>query len=133
MKFRLKKIDHLTRYFLIGAILIFVGYVNRWNDTTFLLFTGPILYLALGLKKFINSLVVNFPSSERINFYLFLLPLTILYFGLIGFQIKKLFNERGFIRFVSLFAFLLFLTYIHYTAWKTLQGYFTPPPPPPAL
>ena len=127
LKFRLKKIDHLTRYFLIGAIVVFVGYIHQWQNNAFLLFVGPILYLAYGLRKFASSLVENFPSTEMINFYFFLLPLTFVYFGFVGFQIKKLCNERGVTRFVSLFAFLLFLAYIHYTAWKTLAGYFAAP------
>ena len=127
LKFRLKKISHLTRYFIIVSALIFLGHINHWHDNVFLLLIGPVLYLTDGLKKFILFTGWNPPSTETVKFYLFLLPLTFLYFGLVGFQIKKLYNEKGVTRFVSLFAFLLFLAYIHYTAWKTLTDYFAPP------
>ena len=124
MKFRLDKIHHLIRYFLVLSILAFVGYLKHWNDTICLLLVGPCLYLASGLKKIIVSYVWSVPSSLNVNLYGFLLPLTVLYFGLIGFQLKQLWNERGKIRIISLVFFIGFLLYIHYKSSQYLAGYF---------
>ena len=129
MAFSLKKIHHLIRYFVLLGIVIFVGYVKRWQDPLFLLLIGPALYLAYTLKQAVISLI-SLPPSEMINYYAFLMPVCLLYFGLLGFQLKQLWNERGKIRFVSLFALIVFVIYIHYSAWGNLSSYFFIPDPP---
>lgn len=126
MTFRLKKIHHLIRYFLLLGAGVFVGYLQRWNEDLTLLFIGPPLYLAYSLKKIIASYAGPLPPSQAVNHYAFLLPITLVYFGLIGFQLKQLYNERGFIRTLSLFALAGFLIYIHYMTWEYLLGFFTP-------
>ena len=124
-KLAFHKIHHLTRYFLLLAILVFVAFIRRWNEAIALVFIGPVLYLASGLKKFMGS-YFPVPSSAAFHHYALLLPLTLLYYGLIAFQLKQLWNERGVVKIATLAALLGFLVYIHFTTWKHLLGYFQP-------
>lgn len=119
----LHKIHHLIRYFILLGIVVFVGYFKELDNRIFLIFITPPIYLAHGLKTIISK---TFPisSSNDVNMYFFLLPVTLLYFGLIGFQLKQLWNERGTIKIAILFIFLGFLFYIHYVAWKNVMTYF---------
>jgi hypothetical protein len=125
MPIQFKTIHHLIRYFLLIGILAFAGFALKWNDAIFFSLIGPPLYLAFHLKQALTS-VVPIPSSPTVNNYAFILPITLIYFGLLGFQMKQLWNERGFIRILSLFALILFLLYIHFWCWKNLLGYTTP-------
>lgn len=118
------QIHHLIRYFFILGILAFVAYFKRWNDELALIPMGPPLYLTEALESFISPMV-GFPRTQTFIYYAFLLPLTILYYSLIGFQIKQLWNERGPIKIISLVALIAFIGYIHYTAWKNLSVIFS--------
>ena len=129
MAISLKKIHHLIRYFVIIGIAVFVGYLKRWQDEVFLILIGPALYLAYTLKALIASLVA-LPESEGLNYFGFLMPFCVFYFGLLAFFLKQLWNERGKIRFISLFALIAFVLYMHYAAWGSLSAYFLPPEPP---
>ncbi len=131
MALSLKKIHHLIRYFIIIGLIVFFGYIKHWHDDVFLILIGPVLYLTYTVKKGILS-VISLPESEILNFYGLLLPFCVLYFGLIGFQLKQLWNERGKIRFLSLFALIAFIAYLHYTSWKNLSGYLFAPAAPSA-
>ena len=131
MPFSLKKIHHLIRYFLAIGILVFVGYLKHWQDDLLLILIGPCLYLAYTAKIAIFSFI-SLPESKTLNDYFFLMPICILYFGLFGFQLKQLWNESGKIRFLSLFALITFVVYIHYTAWGNLSDYFLTPAAPAA-
>ncbi len=126
MKFQLKKIHHLIRYFLFFGIIAFIGYIQKWANGVFLPLLGPPLYMASGLKKLFVSYIWPLSSSKQINEYGFLLPMTLFYFGFLGFQLKQLWNERGKVRFLSIFIFILFLVYVHFSAWKYIAGYFVP-------
>ncbi len=118
----LQKVHHLIRYFVLVGIVVFVGYVKQLNDKIFLLFMAPPIYLAHGLKKIISG-TIALPSSQTVNIYFFLMPVTILYFGLIGFQLKQLWNERGTVKIGILILFVGFLGYIHYASWKNVLSY----------
>ena len=120
------QIHHLIRYFFLLGVLFFVAYVKRWSDDLSLILMGPPLYLTQALKTFVSSFV-GFPSSQTFIYYVFLLPVTMMYFGFIGFQIKQLWNEKGPIRFISLFALVGFLIYVHYLTWTNLSHYFALP------
>src|SRR5205823_3724054 len=85
--------------------------------------------LAYTVKDGIIS-ILPLPDSENLNYYGFLMPFCILYFGLLGFQLKQLWNERGKVRFLSLFALIAFVSYIHYISWKNLSNYFRVPDAP---
>lgn len=119
------QIHHLIRYFFLLGILFFVAYIKRWSDDLSLVLMGPALYLTQLIKTTAAS-VVSVPPNQNVVYYAFLLPVTILYYSFIGFQIKQLWNEKGPIRFISLFALIGFLVYIHFTTWKNLSAYFLP-------
>lgn len=121
---KLPKVHHLIRYFLILGILTFVGYVKQWMPQIFVIFVGPAIYLAYGLKKVVVQYVWSIPSSPNVQFYGLLLPMTLLYYGLVGFQLKQLWNERGKIRLLSLAVFIGFIVFIHYKSASALNGYF---------
>ena len=129
MGLSLKKIHHLIRYFVLLGIIVFVGYLKHWQDDLFLILVGPALYIAYTFKEAVSSLV-SIPRSEAIQYFGFLMPLCLLYFGLLGFQLKQLWNERGKVRFLSLFALISFVIYIHYAAWGNLSTYFLVPKTP---
>lgn len=120
------QIHHLIRYFFLFGILAFVAYLKRWSDDASLVLMGPPLYMTYGLKNVIGSFV-PLPSSQNVTYYAILLPITILYFSFIGFMMKQLWNEKGPVRFISLFALIVFLAYIHYVTWKNLSAYFAVP------
>lgn len=122
----LGQIHHLIRYFFVLGVISFVAYVKRWSDAVSLFIMGPPLYLSHGLKKILKD-YVNLPDTQTINYYAFLLPITVIYFSLMGFQLKQLWNETGKIRFISLFALIAFIAYIHYKAWGNLSAYFAIP------
>ncbi len=122
----LGQIHHLIRYFFLLGILAFVAYLKRWSDDITLVVMGPSLYLTYGIKSAVSS-IVALPSSQNFIYYAVLMPVTIVYFSFIGFQIKQLWNEKGPIRFISLFAMFSFLIYIHYVTWKNLSAYFAVP------
>lgn len=126
MFFPFKRIHHLIRYFFILGLLSFVGYIQQWKEELFLLILGPPIYLAAGLRKAAVSYLGDVSFTRTLHLYLFLLPVVLFYFGLLGFLLKQLWNERGFMRTFSLFALIVFLLYIHYTTWTNLLGYFNP-------
>lgn len=122
MKETLKHPEHLTRYFFIFGIVAFVGYTRRLHEEAFLALIGPSLYIAATAKSLINSFL-ELPSTQFMSYYAFLLPVCLIYFSFIGYQFKKLWNERGPIRIVVLTIFLAFIGYIHIIAYGHLLQY----------
>jgi hypothetical protein len=114
--------------FLVIGIIVFAGYQMSGGNLLFFLIIGPSIYFAHFLKTFamttlgFSPLIGTLPASA-VNDYVFLLPATLLYFGMIGFQIHQLLKEQGPIRHFSFLALLAFLGYIHYKAWTSLTGY----------
>src|SRR5262245_22943108 len=125
MRLKFQKVHHLIRYFLLIGGLTFTGYLSGWHDEIFLVFIGPPLYVAYGLNDLVNN-VLHLPSTYAITKIVFLAPISLRYYGLLGYQLKQLWNEHGIIRTVSLFALIAFILYIHHWAWHNLMGYFTP-------
>ncbi len=119
-------IHHLIRYFFVLGVLAFVAYIKRWSDGISMIIMGPPLYLSYGLKNLLSG-SLSIPNTQTVNYYGFLLPVTVLYFSIMGFQLKQLWNETGKIRFISLFALSVFILYIHFKAWSSLSAYLTPP------
>ncbi len=127
-RFSIRKIHHLIRYFVLAAILVFAAYVKEWNDGVVFFFIGPPVYLAYGLKSLIYQYLRMLPSSPNIDHFAFVLPVTLFYYGIIGFQVKLLLNERGLIRLLSIAALMVFIIYIHHWCRQDLMGYLTPNP-----
>ena len=120
------QIHHLIRYFFILGILAFVAFIKKWSDDLALIPMGPPIYLT-DLTERLISPAVGLPRTQNFIYYVFLLPITLFYFSLLGFQIKQLWNERGIIKYVSLVALLGFVFYIHLMAWKSLATLFVAP------
>jgi len=129
MHFLFKKGYHLVRYFLLFALLAFGAY--RFSDGNPLLLTimGPPIYLAYHFKNFLITYLALGPVLETLpvdpaNDFIFLLPITFIYFGVIGFQIKQIQKEQGLIRHITTLALLGFIGYVHYKAWDYLHAFF---------
>ena len=126
-KIRKLKIHHLIRYFVVLGLIASIGYANHWQDKIFLLLVGPILYLSAPLQNLIEKFVGPMNHSIVVNLYGIVMPITILYYGIIGFQLKQLWNEQGFVRLMSMFAMIGFILFVHYLSWTHLNGYFALP------
>ena len=126
MFFLLRQVRHLTRYFAVLGVLVFGLYWTNGQHSVALLLIGPPIFLANFIKSALSGLIeVNWTNS--IQDFGVLLPVTLLYYTILGFLIKKLWNERGFARSITLAALLGFLVFIHFMAWKTLTAYFKAP------
>lgn len=119
-----QRIHHLARYFGILAVVVFAGYQLPGLSYLFLPFVGPPLYLVAFLRGRIYFLEAVIPNKFFVNTFLLFFPLTVIYFGLIGFQIKNIVNERGRLGLVMLVVFLAFLGYIHFLAFRELSLYW---------
>lgn len=118
-----KRIKHLARYFGVLALLIYFGYYYT-NSHYLLVLLGPIFFIAYWLKTQGVAFLAMLPNEPFFNNYFLLLPITIIYFGLVGFQFKNLINERGKIRLISILVFIAFLVYIHYLSFQELHLYW---------
>jgi len=127
-----KRIKHLARYFGIFALVCLLGY-GAGLGRLFLIFLGPPLMFVYWLRVHANFLVMFIPHEPFFNNLFLFLPVTIIYFGLVGFQLKNIINERGKVRLLILVAFVAFIVFIHYLAYHEISLYwagsqkFSPP------
>ena len=118
-----KRIHHLARYSGVLGLLAFLGYRFTPYSDYFLSLVGPPIFVTYWLRVK-GTVVTHFiPNEPLFNDYLFLLPLTVLYFGYIGFQLKNILNERGKFRSLLLLVFTVFLIYVHRAAFQELRLY----------
>lgn len=122
MKDSLKHPEHLTRYFFIFGIIAFVGYTRRLHEQVFLALIGPSLYVAAAIKSTIGKFA-EIPSTQFMSYYAFLLPVCLIYYSFIGYQFKKLWNERGPVRLAVLTIFVGFVAYLHIITYGHLLQY----------
>ncbi len=127
-KSRIKAPSRVIRYFVLLGILVFAGYMLQWIAESWLAFIGPPLFLANTLQRLSPPLSSLMEISEDIRNYAFVLPLTMFYYGLVGFLFKQLLSERSRVGILSLLVFSVFIAYVHYTAWDYLTDYFVPYP-----
>lgn len=118
------RIHHLARYFGILALVCLFGYLFTPLSYLFLLFMAPAIFLTSLLRTYGGFLVGVLPDQPFFNNLFLLFPLTIIYFGLVGFQLKNILNESGKIRILVLILFILFLIYIHLFTFKELSLYW---------
>lgn len=123
MRFKLRKIHHLIRYFVLLGVAAFFAYLKQWNDEITFYVIGPPLYLGYFLKQLISG-YVSLPNYANFNHFAILLPVTVFYFGLLGTLLKILWNEYGGMRVPTLLAYWGFLIFIHYFAAQNLLAYF---------
>lgn len=122
--FSATRVNHLARYFGVLALVVFAGYQFLGLPYLFLPLVGPPLYLTALLRGRFRFLEVVIPNNFFVNTFLLFFPLTLIYFGLIGFQIKNIVNERGRLGLVMLIVFLAFLGYVHFLAFRELSLYW---------
>lgn len=115
----------MIRYFLVFSFGVFFAYWKGLLGKWALLLIGPILYLASFMKNLLGT-YVKLETGSPASLFGIVLPITLLYFGIASFLIKKLWAERGLIKVISLLGIIGFLGYIHYFSWVNLQGYFRP-------
>ena len=121
----LKKIHHLIRYTLLIGVISYIIYVMHLVDAINLFMIGPAVHIAYQFKEFLLGFLPLLPSSQVVDDTVFLLPVTLFYFGFVGFLIKTLLNERGRIRTISIVALILFLIFIHLQSGLSLLTYLT--------
>lgn len=119
-----KRIKHLSRYVGVLGVLFFTGYWYTDYSHQFLWTLAPSFFLVYFLRQY-GAIVLNFlPHEPMINKFFLLLPVSVVYFGAVGFHIKNILNERGKIRMLIFLAFMGFLGYIHYLAFQELDLYW---------
>ena len=122
-----KRIKHLARYFGIIGFVCLVAYSFTQFGDYFLPLLSPPIFLSYWLRIY-GHIVISFIPNEPLSNNLFLiLPITIIYFGLVGFEIKNIINEKGKIRLLIAAAFIAFLVYIHYLSYKEIRLYLVKP------
>jgi len=127
MKLSVGRFHHLVRYFVVFGIISFTGYVMEWVEKLFLLLCGPSLFVAYQVKAFVTKYLPQIPNTPTTDHYAFLMPIVVIYYGVMGFLIKQLWNEKGLMRTVSLLCFVGFIGYIHLTTWKYLKAFWDAP------
>lgn len=103
---------------LAGTGFFFFHFLNIQEKIS-LIFIGPVIYLMSFLYKLLNQ-YLSLNISGNALLYAFLLPGCIVYFGILGFLIKQIMEEKGFIKFLTVFAISGFFIFIHFLAWKNL-------------
>lgn len=123
MSIRYRRIHHLGRYTTAAGFLIFFLYLTRLFDPVIMFLLGPPIYVAYTFRAFLGGLFPGGRPSGFVDAFVFLLPFTLLYYGAVGFLLKRLWNEHGRIRLASLIALGIFLVYIHITSGSNLLSY----------
>ena len=119
-----KKIHHLARYFGVLALICLLGYSFTGLSYPLLVLLGPPFLLTYFLRLHAGFFIGWLPNLPFLNQFLLFYPLTIIYFGLVGFQLKNIINEKGKIRILILAIFLAFLFYIHFLAFREISLYW---------
>ena len=119
-----KRVPHLSRYFGVFAFLLLMGYAFTGLSYEFLMFLAPPFCFVSWLRVHGGFLVGIVPNELFYNNVFLLIPITFIYFGLVGFELKNILNERGKLRAVFLLAFLVFLVYLHFTTFQEINLYW---------
>lgn len=115
------KIHHLIRYCLLLSVLALASYHLNWQLNIFFAVLGPPVFISSLLKTFLTDILGD--SMPVVSNMVYTVPITLAYFGISGFLLKELWNERGPIRFISLVAFVCFLIFIHVSSWMYIQDF----------
>ena len=124
MNLQLRKIHHLIRYFVLMGLASYAAYIKSWNNDVNYYVMGPPIYIGYFIRSGLLSVLPSLGANSGFSYYGILLPITCLYFGLVGTLLKILWNEYGTMRFPTFFAFCGFLVFIHYFSGQFFIGYF---------
>ena len=119
-----KRIKHFSRYFGVLGLIAFVGYWFTPYSYYFLPVLSPSFFLVYFLRHYGGTVTALLPNTPIFNKIFLLFPVTVLYFGLVGFHLKNILNERGKLRWIIMLAFLGFLGYMHFLAFQELGLYW---------
>ena len=114
------------RRILFICVFIAVGIaceILLWltNLNGFLVF---VLSPVLSAANWLDSKFSFLTSTALTNELVFVLPVNILYFGIIGYWIKRISEERGFLKVLSLLAIAVLILFIHWQASLGLRELF---------
>jgi len=79
----------------------------------FLAVMAPVLSFAQRIESWLPFANSSTPIQNEL---IFVLPLTLLYFGLIGYWLRQILREEGFLKYFLLLCFVAFLVIIHWQA-----------------
>jgi len=119
-----KRIPHLSRHFGFLAFTCLILYAFSGLSFQILTFLGPPLFFVAWLRVHGGFLVSIVPNDYFYNNAFLVVPATFIYFGLVGFELKNILNERGRYRIVLLVAFLVFLAYLHNATFQEISLYW---------
>lgn len=105
-------------FLLIGLLSEFLLWKIERSDAC-LAIMAPVLTAAHLLENSFPFFTTLPPIQNELTL---VLPLTLLYFGIVGFWISKIFTEEGFLKFLTLLAFLGFVVIIHWQALSYVQS-----------
>ena len=125
MSFLLRQVRFLYIHFILLGLAIFAAHYFSIAESYLLILSGPAIYLASFIKQILIKFV-ELPKDQNSLELIFLLPIHILYFGLIGFLLKQIFSEKGLIKILTLLILIGFLGFIHVVSWKSLNLYLKP-------
>ena len=106
--------------FLIGGVGCEVLLWKTNANPTLVLILSPVLYTANLLEKKYSFLA----STPLLDELIFVLPINLLYFGIVGYWLKRLSEERGFLKVILIFSVLLLIVFLHWQAALGLREVF---------
>lgn len=99
----------------------YLSFVLHFLDYYLMFFIAPSIRLAYQLKTLIGW--TN--SSVLVNYFLFLLPIVVLYHFLAGFLFDRIEEESGWVKHFTALAYSAFLIAIHFVAWSDIVQYLS--------
>ena len=106
-------------FMLLGALCEILFWATG-GHVAFILALSPVLYLANWLEGKITFLSLPAVANELV----FVLPVNLLYFGLMVYWLKQVSEENGLIRIALILAILVLIVFIHSQAALGLGNIF---------
>lgn len=112
-------------HFILFGLGVFAAHYFNMAASFLLILSGPAIYLATFFGQFLLKFI-ELPKDQNTLELVLLLPLHIVYFGLIGFLLKQISTEKGAIRILTFLIVVGFLGFIHFVSWNSLNLYLKP-------
>lgn len=114
-----RRILFIGLFIAAGIILEILLWATNLNG--FIVF---FLSPALSVSHWLDQKFSFLTSTPLANELIFVLPVNIIYFGIIGYWIKRISEERGALKVFSLIAIVLLIIFIHWQASLSLRDLF---------
>jgi hypothetical protein len=114
------------RRILFVVTFVIIGITSEilfWKTNTnplFVIILSPVLFAAHWLEGKFSF----FPLTPVLDELIFVLPVNLLYFGLVGYWLKRVSEERGIMKFLLLLIVIVFIGYLHWQAAMGLREVF---------